>query len=478
MELPADRLVFGQRIRHLRRTRDLTLEQLGRRLGRPASFLSMVENGKRRVKPETVSALAEALDVDRAVLLEESPPSRRAELEIEVERIQQEPLYQSLGLPYLKPGVRVPDDAMTHLVALYRALQERIRVRPETQEEVRVAAATMLADARARDGYLAEVEAVAANALSSSGYPGSGAISPRHLKELAAFFGFGVKLVADLPRSVRSVVDMTNGRLFIPQRDALRTRAARSVVLQTLGHVALGHESPTDFAAFLRQRMECSYFAAAALIPESAAVPFLEDARSRRDLAVEDLKEVFYVSYETAARRFTNLATHHLGLPTHFINADEDGLIWKGYENDGFPFVHDAYGGVEGQRACRHWGAREVFGSEEKFGGHFQYTDTPAGTFWCSTHIPADRTPHQGITLGTDFDHARFFRGRETDRHTRSGCPEPGCCMTLATELTERWAGRVWASSRAQSNVVTALTASPIPQIEMAEIYEFVERHP
>ncbi len=336
----------------------------------------------------------------------------------------------------------------------------------------------MLADARDRDGYLVEVEIGGGQgALPSPGTRGAAPSPPVISRTWRPFSASRSSSPPICPaRSVRSSTS-TSGRIFIPQRDALRTRAARSVVLQTLGHVALNHETPTDFGAFLRQRMECSYFAAAVLIPEGAAVPFLDEARRRRDLAVEDLKEVFYVSYETAARRFTNLATHHLGIPTHFINSDEDGLIWKGYENDGFPFVHDPYGGVEGQRACRHWGARAVFGSEDKFGVHFQYTDTPAGTFWCSTHIPADRTPHHGITLGTDFDHARFFRGRETDRHTRSGCPEPGCCMTLATELTERWAGSVWASSRAQSNVVTALTASPIPQVEMAEVYEFVERH-
>ena len=230
---------------------------------------------------------------------------------------------------------------------------------------------------------------------------GSGALS-RHLQDLAAGFGFAVKLASDSPRSVRSVVDLDSGRIFIPQRDALRTCAARSVVLQTLGHVALNHETPADFGAFLRQRMECSYFAAAALIPEGAAVPFLDEARRRRDLAVEDLGEVFYVSYETAARRLTNnLATHHLGIPTHFINSDEDGLIWKGYENDGFPSPRSI-------RWCRGTacppalGGRAVFGSEDKFGVHFQYTDTLAGTFWCSTHIPADRTPswdHPGDRL-------------------------------------------------------------------------------
>ena len=108
---------------------------------------------------------------------------------------------------------------------------------------------------------------------------------------------------------------------------------------------------------------------------------------------------MFYVSYETAARRLTNLATHHLGIPTHFINSDEDGLIWKGYENDGFPFAHDPYGGVEGLARLPALG-RGRSSARNKFGVHFQYTDTPAGTFWCSTHIPARPHPHHGITLG------------------------------------------------------------------------------
>ena len=42
-----DSLVFGQRLRHLRRSRDLTLDQLGELVGKQASFLSLIENGKR-----------------------------------------------------------------------------------------------------------------------------------------------------------------------------------------------------------------------------------------------------------------------------------------------------------------------------------------------------------------------------------------------------------------------------------------------
>ena len=89
-------------------------------------------------------------------------------------------------------------------------------------------------------------------------------------------------------------------------------RQARSVVLQTLGHFALDHSDTRDFGDYLRQRIESNYFAAAVLAPEGPAVEFLREADAAEDISVEDLKEVFYISYEMATHRFTNLATQHL----------------------------------------------------------------------------------------------------------------------------------------------------------------------
>src|SRR5690606_41461687 len=86
-------------------------------------------------------------------------------------------------------------------------------------------------------------------------------------------------------------------------------RDPRTIVLQSLGHVALGHVDPTSYADFLRQRVEVNYFAAALLVPERAAVGFLREAKTERMLAIDDLRDAFAVSYETAAHRFTNLAT-------------------------------------------------------------------------------------------------------------------------------------------------------------------------
>ena len=230
MEEPADRLVFGQRIKHPRRSRQLTLEQLGQRLGRPASFLSMVENGKRRVRPEMVTALAAALEVEPDVPLGGVAPSRRAELEIEVE----DPAGTALPVaraPLPQAGGQGPRRRYTHLVALLLG-RSRASGPPETQEEVRVAAATMLADAKNRDGYLVDVEIVAAKALAFAGTRGAAPPPPSSPGPGGRIWLRGQARLRSAPlgpfgRRPRQRPDLH------PAADALRTCAARSVVLQT-----------------------------------------------------------------------------------------------------------------------------------------------------------------------------------------------------------------------------------------------------
>jgi len=473
-----DRLVFGHRLRHLRRQANLTLDELGGHVGKPAPFLSTLENGKREPKLSLISALAVALDTSVAELLDPTPPSRRARLEIALERIQADPLYRDLALPDLRPSARLPDEALETIVGLFEGLRDRAQVRAATPEEARKENAVLRRHQRDVGNYFGEIEAVSRESLEAIGYSESGALSQRTLLDLAAHFGFTVHPTGDVPHAVRSVTDLRNNRIFIPQRNALRTRAARSVVLQTLGHFVLGHTDPTGFGDFLRQRLEANYFAGAILVPEPAAIPFLSAAHNNRDLSVEDLKERFYVSYEMAAHRFTNLATKHLDLTLHMIRSDEEGIIWKAYENDGVPFRADPDGAIEGQRICRHWGTRMVFQSSDKFSIHYQYTDTPAGTFWSSTHVEADREPLHAVTVGTSFDQAKWFRGRDTDNHTASSCPDGDCCRRPPQDLITRWEGMVWPSARPHSHVLAVLPAGTFPGVDMTEIYEFLEKHP
>jgi predicted transcriptional regulator len=177
----------------------------------------------------------------------------------------------------------------------------------------------------------------------------------------------------------------------------------RAVLLQTLGHFVLGHDTPKDFADFLRQRVEANYFAAAVLVPERSAARFLLDAKASRELSVEDLRDVYSVSYEMAAHRFTNLATHHLGLTCHFVKNDASGIIYKAYANDGLVLPADSAGAIEGQRMCRQWSGRRVFASADRFSPLYQYSDTPTGTFWCVAHVDPGAERGFAITLGTTY---------------------------------------------------------------------------
>jgi predicted transcriptional regulator/DNA-binding XRE family transcriptional regulator len=473
--LSPDRLVFGRRLRHLRKDRDLTLATLGDRVGKPASYLSQLETGKLEPRLSLIDALAEALGVTRDELMSSEAPSRRAQLEIAFERAQEEPLYRSLGLAYVKPSTQVPEGVLEHLVGLYKQLSTRAEIASASPEGARHANAELRAEMRSRDNYFAEIEAVASEALTAVGWDGTRAVSEGTIAALAAHFGFTIQRVRDLPRQTRSISDLRHRTIYIPQRNAVPTRSARSIILETLGHFALGHEDPTDFAHYLRTRVEANYFAGAILAPEAAAVPFLQEAKARRDLSIEDLKEVFYISYEMAAHRFTNLATRHLGIPVHFVRADEEGVIWKAYENDGIPFPTDPLGAIEGQRACRRWGTRTAFDAEDVFDIHYQYTETPAGTYWSATHVEADRPPYVAITVGTTERNAVFFRGRPTTRREQSLCPGGGCCEPTGV-LHDHWAGMVWPSPREHSHVLAARPVGIYPGVELTEVYEFLER--
>jgi len=470
-----DLSLFGQRLRHVRRARGLTLAQLGQRVGRAPSVLSLIENGRREPKLSLIEALAGALSVPAEELMRRRPPSRRAELEIALEEAQRDPVYAELGLPYVRAGARVPSDIIEHVIALHAALREQ-RVKPTaTPEEARAANADLRAMMRERGNYFAGIEKAAAAALAAAGYTG-GALSQGMLLSVVSHHGFSVRYVQDLPRSARSVTDLRNQRIYLKQ-ESLGMHTPRAVLLQTLGHFVLGHSAPLDFADFLHQRVEANYFAAAVLVPEAAAAAFLRQAKQDRSLSVEDLRDVFSVSYEMAAHRFTNLVTHHLDVPCHFVKNDESGIIYKAYENDGVIFPADATGAIEGQRMCRHWSGRQVFSAADRFSPYSQYSDTPSGTYWCTALVDPGSERGFAITLGVPYEHSRWFRGRETVKRLTSSCPDPECCQRPPAALAARWEGLAWPSARAHSHILSALPTGSFPGVEETDVFAFLDRH-
>ena len=480
-----DSLVFGQRLKYYRKRNNYTLVQLGEIINKPAPYLSQLENGIMEPRVTLIRELASALDCTPSDLLDPEPPSRRAGLEIELRRLQDEPQNKQRKLPYLRPSSRMPDEILEHIIGLYSALEEDNSFtisNPNTPKNIaRNSNKDLRSEMSSRNNYYEEIENIAQSILNSLDYPGSGPVSERILMDVCDHFGFSVKRAENIPQTTRSITDQREKIIYIPQRNDLSTRASRSVVLQTLGHYALNHEVADDVGTYLRQRVESNYFAAAILAPEKPAVDFLQKAYESMDISIEDLQEIFYISYEMAGHRLTNLATEHLGLTLHFLRSDDEGVVWKAYENDGVPLPQGTDGTIEGEHLCRNWGTRQAFHTQDSLSLHYQYTDTPSGKYWCVTHVEADRVPYHAVTIGTTADQAKWFRGSDTKRFSTSHCPDKDCCNTPRPSVRQHWQGVAWPSARDRSNVSSGLplparSFSRFPGVDMVEVYEFLER--
>jgi predicted transcriptional regulator/DNA-binding XRE family transcriptional regulator len=471
-----DPLVLGHRIRHRRRELGRTLDDVSGAVGVAPSHLSLVETGKREPKLSLVATLAAELGVAVADLLSPTPPDERAALEIAVARLQRRPLYAALGLPPVRATRSVPSEALQAIVGLHAELLRKAEEAIATPEEARRANTELRAWMRGRDNHLPEIEELAESRVAATGHTG-GALTHREVAIMAEQLGFDLVYVDDLPRSTRSVTDVEGGRIYLPPASIPGGHGLRSMALQAMAHRLLGHERPASYADFLRQRLEINYFAAACLMPLGAAVRFLAEAKQRRDLAVEDFRDAFGTTHESAALRMTNLATSHLGMPLHFLRVADDGALQKAYENDGLRLPADVTGAVEGQVVCRRWSARGAFDRQNRTTELHQYTDTPEGTFWCSTQTGSTGSDAFSITLGVPFREAAWFRGRETTQRTTSTCPDDGCCTRPADDVSGRWQGRAWPSARLHAHVLSPLPSGSFPGVDDSEVFEFLDRH-
>lgn len=470
-----DALTIGRRVRALRTERGMTIEELALALGRAPSQVSVIENGRRELKIGELQRLARILGTSMDQLLSPDPPSKRAALEIALERAQRGPLFESLGLGALPIRKSLSDEAIETILGLHDELQRLHSQRAATPEEARRANTQLRREMRAKNNYFENLETVARDLLKAVDHDG-GPLSQRVTSDLAAHLGFALHYVSDLPSSTRSVTDLKNGRIYLPV-GALAGADPRSYLLQALAGHVLGHQEPTDYADFLLQRVETNYLTGALMIPEGSAVEFLSGAKEKRELSVEDLRDHYAVSYETAAHRFTNLATRHLGIPVHFMKVHSSGAISKAYENDNVAFPTDALGAIEGQQVCRFWSARQVFEEPDRFSPYHQYTDKPVGTYWCTSRIQSTARGEYSVSVGTPFAHVKWFRGRDTPNRRQSTCPDEACCRRPPTDLASRWERQSLPYARLNSSLLAAMPGGVFPGVDSTEVFEFLEAH-
>lgn len=470
-----DALTLGRRVRERRRQLGLTLEQLAQAVDRAPSQLSAIENGKREPKLPILRALAQALECTVDELLRDEAPSARAALEISVERAQRGSVFRSLGIPPVRVSTATPDDTLRAILGLHQEVERLHGERAATPEEARRTNTELRAEMRVRGNAFPELERAATELLESVGY-GGGPVSQQAIASIAEKLGFSLHYVSDLPHSTRSVIDRRNGRIYLGAN--LPSRDARAPILRALASIVCAHEEPRSYGDFLRQRVEANYLAGAVLLPERAAVGLLADAKQRRQISMEDLRDAFAVSYEMAAHRFTNLATERLDLQVHFMKAHESGTLIKAYENDGVRFPSDALGNLEGASVCRNWTARTVFAQPDRFNPWYQYTDMASGgTYWCTSRVEKAKEGLYSVSVGVRFEDVKWFRGRETPHRSRSHCPDESCCRLASDDLSRKWESAAWPEAATPTSLLAALPTGTFPGVDAHEVYAFLESH-
>ncbi len=470
-----DPLTLGRRIRQLRTQRGMTLDQLAAAVDRAPSQLSMIENGHREPKLTLLRAIARALGTTLDALLESEHLDERATLEIALERAMKGQTFQALGIAPFRIGKAVPTEALSAMLALQAEIDRLRDERAATPEEARRANLALRRLMRTQNNYFPELEQQARALLAAVDHPG-GPLTQRTASDIAGHLGFTLHYVPDLPQTTRSVADIKNGRLYLSSRLTAKGDP-RTAVLQALSSRILGHREPTGYAEFLRQRVETNYLTGALLIPESHAVPFLQDAKKDKAISIEDLRDAYSVSYETAAHRFTNLATVQLGIPVHFLKVHESGTITKAYENDDVNFPTDRLGSIEGQLCCRRWTSRAIFDVDDHFNPYYQYTDTGNGTYWCTARVEASSEGAHSVSVGVRFDDTRWFIGRDTPNRGVSKHSVEVCCRRPPADLEEAWRDQSWPNVRTPRTLLATLPTGAFPGVDTTDVYEFLEAH-
>lgn len=375
----------GQRLRELRTQRGTSQAELARVLGVSASYLNLIEKGRRTVQLPLLWKVLRILEVEPEPFISSLSEQR---VEENLAQLLDEPLLRSLNVDEedLKSLSAEPRAAttITALFNLYKNTRGQLDNLLEhlSQKEVRKKARASLAEGSddAGEGTLrfdySPLDEVADFVQASKNYFPAIEDAAQALRRdvklerrilsdqlIDVLRGLGVSVSVHPGRRGTSIVrryDPVAGTLELSAELGEARRkfdAAHVIGLRMLDERGL-HQAITS--SYRPRHAEtpklvkvhlANYFAGALLMPYG---DFFQHAQSTR-YDVERIAELFETSYEAAAHRLTNLSDpRRRGVPVHFLRVDIAGNISKRYSATGLQFP-------SGLGSCPKWVAHTAF---------------------------------------------------------------------------------------------------------------------
>ncbi len=413
----ADGTHLGAKVRALRRGRSMTQVALAERLGISASYLNLIEHGRRSLSAPLLIRLAGVFDLDLKTLSTEQHARETADLM----EVFGDPLFDEhdVTTAEVKDLVATCPSAARAVLALYRGYRDA-REAADTLTarlsggDLEGAGLAQLPTEEVSDliqrhmNHFPELEAGADLLWEHLRQDGEdlGAALARRLGALGVLVRVG--RASEMDGAMRRF-DAATGTLWLSEllrRGSRHFQLAHQLGLLTqaavLDRFAADPQLTSEPARRLARVALANYFAGAVLMPYG---PFLEAARAER-YDIELLGHRFRVGFEQICHRLTTLRRPGAeGIPFHMVRVDVAGNISKRFSASGLRFAR--FSG-----ACPRWTVFEAFTTPGLV--RTQLSQMPDGMsyFWVARTVRREgggfhaRRSVQAIGLGCEVSHA------------------------------------------------------------------------
>ena len=363
------RLIFGFKVRHLRQTLEFSYQELSKKTGLSTSYLNDIEKGKRYPKPDKITSLASALDVDYNYLVSTNA-SKKVQPIIDLLTSKAFRLFplSDFGISVeklLELFTQTPNKVNAFISTIFK-IARNYQV---GEKQFYLEALRSYQDMK--NNHFPELEQ-AIVAFKDEYSLESNINQPSYLEDqLHEIYDVKVDRKSLSKREglshIRSYYNPRSKTLFL-QRGLIQGQENFLLARELGFHYLDLEERPlettiTQVKSFeiLLNNYKASHFAAALLMPEKQLVKDIKDfarENSWRPQKFLSLLDKYNVTAETLLQRLTNILPHHFGLEDLFfmrLSGSEDLKSFSMNKDLHLSQLHSPYNNELNEHYCNRW---------------------------------------------------------------------------------------------------------------------------